>query len=262
MPDAGTTSRFAWPLEIAAANADIRVTCNAVAETVAINVLAAGVAPYYWRDDASAADFLAALIDALESHGKSPTVLGNLTSEGKVYLASNKSMTIHWGDPLTTLDPLWCGAPASDAIFVLDGGLYKDTSDYQVGHSWWPERMYHDDSGLYTEHQVSQSVDLDGVTDTWLWASRDYRDIGIALLPASKIFAADAATNEDFAALRDYLATGGPMEWCPDWEVPGTYHRTVIRDLQWLRVWPVRTMGEVATYYRVRLPMQSAEGWT
>mgnify|MGYP006863443069 CR=1 FL=1 len=260
MPDAGTQSRFAIPLVIAAANADIRVTCNAVAATVSINVLAAGVAPYYWRDDASAADLVAALIVALESHPQLPTVSAALLEDGKLYLTSTKSMTIHWGNVLTTIDPAWFGFAAGDSAFILTA-TYKLTSTYQAGRSWWPEVMYHDDSGLYTEHQVEQAVDLDGKTDTWLFGSRDFRDIGIKVLPASKIFAEDAATNEDFAAFRDYLATGGPFEWCPDWATPGTYYRMVIRNVQWLRVWPVKTMAEVATYYRVSLPMQSATGW-
>jgi len=257
VPLAGKQSRFAWPLEVGTANRDIRVTCNAAIATV---TLTGGT--HWWRDDGTANDMATRLIAALQAHPQGPTVTVDLLEDGKAYFESDLSMTIHWADALTTLDPLWCGFAAANGVFVLDGGVYKLTSTYQVGHSWWPEVRYVNDSGIQTSHQVSRDEDLEGKPDTWLWASKDYQTIQIKMLPMAKVFAGDAAVNEDLALLRDYLATGGPMEWCPDWEIPGTYYRRVIHEIQWLRAWPVRNMGEAATYYQVAFPMQDAEGWS
>jgi len=249
LPSQGTVCRFAWPLVIDSSNNHLRVTCNAVTETLTI---ASGI--YYHYGSGAAADFKSAIHDALETHSESPAIATSLSAIGTFGLTTSKAMTLKMGDALTTLDETWLGFHAAD--YASAAGVI--TAPHQSAHLWCPERAYSDDSGPYAEHQVSQAVDLAGDPDTWKWGTRSYRDLTIQLLLSTKLFAEDADDNEAFSLFRDYLATGGVFSWTPNVNVQGTHSSWYIRDLDWLRIWPVKQIAECARYYRLQIPMQAA----
>lgn len=249
MPNAGTVCRFSWPLVVDASNCDIVVQVNAVVETLHI-----AVGTYYWYGDGTAADFKSALHNCLETHSESPAVTTALSTDGTFSLTTSKAMTIWLTGAPTTLDSYWLGMYPT--FYASTAG--EITAPLQAAHLWCPERAYSDDSGLYTEHQVSESVDLSGHMDRWKWASRNYRDLTIQLLLATKLFAEDAQPNEAFSIFRDYLATGAVFAWTPNVAVPSTHSSWYVRDLDWLRIWPVKQIAECARYYRLQIPMQAA----
>jgi hypothetical protein len=256
MPAAGTVGRWAWPIVVDTTNRAIRVTCNSVAATL---TLTAGT--YYWLGDGTSADLAKALDTCLQTHAQSPTTTVTIAADGSLVVTSDKSMTLHLGDPLTTLDEAWLGCAAAD--YAASGAPLTITSPYQIGHCWNPETRHSDDTGTTPRQLISRSEDLSGVGDVWLWASIADRSITYKLLPMDKVFVGDAPhANEAFATLYAYLITGGVVEWTPDITVPATHAYYVIPEQSWLERWPVERRTDAPMYFQVRIPLRPSASST
>jgi len=250
MPTAGTTPRFTWDIVIDNTNKALRVTCNAVTATVNL-----AVGTYQMLGDGTAADFCAALDTALQSHAQAPVIGVALSVDGVLTITSDKALSLLMGDALTTFPFAWLGCAA--ATYSTAAGTV--TLPYQVGHMWCPETQYSDNSGLTPECISSRSEDMVGGHDTWLWATKSYRDITIDIVPTAKVFAEDAAhANEAFATFYAWLATGDAFTWTPDVTVPATHAAYTIRDEQWAQQFPIVIMSELSRFYRVKMLMQTA----
>lgn len=249
MPASGTLTRFAWEIVIGASTGGIRVTCDGATETVSV---AAGT--YYWLGDGTAADFGEALRAALHSHSKAPTITVYLDPDGTIRIVSTLALSLLLADGATTLDETLLGCHA--ATYTASGSPLTITSPHQVAHLWVPERIYTDDSGAYPEHLLDRATSLSGRSGLYLWGSRSYRDILIDLLPASKLFAAEASDNEAFQLLHAWLASGGAVRWTPSVTAPATHYLVGIRDDEWLAKWPVERIDQVAGRYLIRFPLE------
>lgn len=254
MPTAGTICRFPWQIEVSTLNHGLRVTVDGTTETLTI---ATGV--YFWLDDGTSGDMVLALKTALDSHSKPGAFTVALNADGTLSLSmATSAWTIKWADALTTFDHSWAGMPSADVTGTLSGGSYRYTGPDQVAHLWNPETRYTDDTGLKQDHEISRIVDNGGQPDTWRWWTQNYREILLDVLPYSKVFSADAATNEAFGLFLDWLSQGGKFIWVPDIASPTVWTTWHIQDLQFLKVWPVQQHSDLSRFYRILLPMLHA----
>lgn len=251
MPSAGTVCRFAWPVEVTSLTRGLRVTCNGAIATVN---LTAGT--YWWLGDGTANDLCAALDTALQSHPQAPAITIYLLTTGEIRIVSNKTLTIHWADALTTADEVVFGCTAADLTAVGGPPWYSVTTPNQVGHIWNPERIYCDDTGLVPQNTVSRSVDLSGAPTAYRWSSVQIRDITIDLIPFEKLLTADSPVSEAFDIFYAYISQGQKFVWTPDVSTPGTYTTYYLRDVSQMETWPWERIAEVTRYHRVTLRMQ------
>lgn len=136
--------RWVWPVTIVAGNRAIRVTLNAVTETVLITTGAYHVTGALVNAD----DLLREVRDALDTHTQvgAGWAVTMSTVTGRITISHAAAWTILWADSspsvATTFDGEVLGFDISGStVGALVGGVYTATSPWQAGNTWHPQRL-------------------------------------------------------------------------------------------------------------------------
>lgn len=220
MAGAGTIPKFALPIIIETGVND-KVRFDEPSNPDIDATITSGT--YWWRFDGTANDFAVVFAAALNT---ASVVAGTYSVEedfaNLLLSVENDTIefTIQWSDTTnTTIDPNILGFDAIDQ--TSSSGVM--TSDFQPGKLWFPNDKYIKDSEDRPRRSAIMVNSRTGKTFTSSWGLRTARRILMDHIPASRIFAAEADTNEAFEDFWKETSTGTRFEFCRDcYNVAGT----------------------------------------